>query len=158
MPSDDLPFVFKNVVFCDDVRPEITGQDVIIGAYGGGLIVRQLPTLFQFCVWITMSAKTVGRHLLEIDILGPSNVRIGGMSTNITVANEDNNASFTVGRITTELQQEGNISICVRTESGERIEIASLPVALAKSNPITESASVSSQPVSQSSSAGKEKV
>jgi len=39
-----VPYV-QNLLFCDDVRTEVSGKDIAIGIYSGYIIVPQIPML-----------------------------------------------------------------------------------------------------------------
>ncbi|WP_135507511.1 DUF6941 family protein [Roseovarius aestuariivivens] len=39
-------------IFCDDIRREDNGKLLIIGAYGGNIIVNKLPVQLRLSIWI----------------------------------------------------------------------------------------------------------
>jgi hypothetical protein len=59
-------FTVEAVVVCDDVRKEITSKDILIGAYGGGILVPSLPTVIPIAVWIELTPENAGR--LDVDL------------------------------------------------------------------------------------------
>lgn len=128
MASQNSAIEFRNIVFADDVRREVTGKDIIVGAFGGDIVVGGFPSRMVFCLWISMRARIVGEFRLEIQVLGPSGITISSMSSDIVVEKKDNNAVFVLGGIETELQQEGNIVIRARTNNSEWEEVYSIGV------------------------------
>jgi hypothetical protein len=56
----------ESVVFCDDVRKEITNKDVLIGVYSGDIVVSSLPCVINTAIWIEIVGDTVGPFELEL--------------------------------------------------------------------------------------------
>jgi hypothetical protein len=66
------------IVICDDIRKEINGKDILIGVYGGDIVVPATPFVLVLAVWfeyspsrpgkqaITAKASFSGRALLEV--------------------------------------------------------------------------------------------
>jgi hypothetical protein len=71
MPS----FTIHGVVVCDDVRKEINGKDILIGAYGGGIVVPYLPASIPIALWIELTPKNAGRLELDIRVALPGTSR-----------------------------------------------------------------------------------
>ena len=42
----------KTVIFCDDIRKEITNKDILIGVYAGDIVVPSFPTPLALALWI----------------------------------------------------------------------------------------------------------
>jgi hypothetical protein len=59
-------FTVEAVVICDDVRKEVTSKDILIGAYGGGILVSSLPATIPIAVWIELTPESAGR--LDVDL------------------------------------------------------------------------------------------
>ncbi len=152
MSKDSFPFEFKNIIITDDVRREISGKDILIGVYSGNIITEKFPSEFVFCVWMSIRSKRVGKFHLQIQTLGPSKLVISDFSTDVGVTSEDNHASFVLGAIKTELQQEGNISVRARVDDGQWQECYSIGVMKAF-NHSNDQPNVSGQPSGQFQSA-----
>ena len=47
-----------HVLFCDDIREEVTGKITYIGGYANVMFVRQIPaTIPQFCIMVTLRTE-----------------------------------------------------------------------------------------------------
>ncbi|WP_159262388.1 DUF6941 family protein [Komagataeibacter xylinus] len=65
--------IIKSVIFCEQIRAEITGYQTIIGAYPGRVVVPFLPVILrQF--WIRFEVFTNGEIINSFDVrlLDPS--------------------------------------------------------------------------------------
>ena len=60
------------VVICDDIRKEVTNKDILIGVYGGALVVQSFPAVISVAVWLELTPSSIGSH--EIDIRLKSSV------------------------------------------------------------------------------------
>jgi hypothetical protein len=66
-----LPFEIETAVLCDDIRQERNGKYLLIGVYGGNIIVRSFPTDLQLALWVLARPKTLGRAQVRIRVIGP---------------------------------------------------------------------------------------
>lgn len=55
----DPPDIFGSTIFCDDIRQEMTGKWIYLGAYQGSLVIQgEVPvTLPRFCFSINLVVK-----------------------------------------------------------------------------------------------------
>jgi hypothetical protein len=56
----------ESVVFCDDVRKEITNKDLLIGVYSGDIVVASFPCLINAAVWIEIVGDSTGPFELKL--------------------------------------------------------------------------------------------
>jgi hypothetical protein len=61
-------FTIESVLICDEVRKEVTNKDIIIGVYGGALLIPSFPAQAPLAVWMEIIAHTIGRHEIELKI------------------------------------------------------------------------------------------
>ena len=54
------------VVVCDDIRREITGKDLIIGAYASNIVLTQFPFKIRLAFWVEYQAERAGEHLIKL--------------------------------------------------------------------------------------------
>jgi hypothetical protein len=59
------------VVVCDDARRELAGKDILIGVYGGGILVPSFPVSITLCVWMELIPEQSGQLQVEISIKLP---------------------------------------------------------------------------------------
>ena len=60
-PGADLPaFRLMNAVFCEDIRREDNGKDMLLGVYSGDIVVARCPTRVGMSLWLQyVSAPSV---------------------------------------------------------------------------------------------------
>lgn len=51
-----MTLTVKSVVVAEDVRKEISGKDIIIGAFGGDIIVSAIPSPIEIALWIELQS------------------------------------------------------------------------------------------------------
>lgn len=70
----------SSVVLCDDVRREISGKDILIGAYAGTIVVASIPFALRVALWVEIEATETGVleiHLrITLDGKKPSDLKI----------------------------------------------------------------------------------
>lgn len=64
-------FEISAVVICDDVRKEASGKDILIGVYGGGILVPSFPVAIPVAVWMEIVPKTSGHFELDFMLKMP---------------------------------------------------------------------------------------
>jgi hypothetical protein len=52
------------IVICDDIRKEISGKDILIGVYGGDIVVTGAPFVLVLAVWFEYSPPKLGRQAI----------------------------------------------------------------------------------------------
>lgn len=69
------------VIFCDDIRKEITNKDILIGVYGGDIVVPAFPAQFALALWIEMNPSEPGSREIAFRLspgdAKPVELRIG---------------------------------------------------------------------------------
>jgi hypothetical protein len=107
-------FSINSVVVCDDIRKEITNKDILIGVYGGGLLVPQLPAAMPIAIWIELTPHTAGTLAIDIKIVlpgTPGEIRLQ-LIGNVSVVEEP--TSVSTPQIMCPVGAEGYIEISVR--------------------------------------------
>ncbi len=57
-----------SAVVCDEIRREKDGKDIIIGAYGGDILVDIFPIVLALSLWISLETSGVGDTKADIRI------------------------------------------------------------------------------------------
>ena len=65
MPPDPK---IETVLVCDDVRRELSGKDILIGVYSGGIGIPTLPAPINVAFWITLRAHEPGTFALSLRV------------------------------------------------------------------------------------------
>jgi uncharacterized protein DUF6941 len=59
---------FTAVLLCDDVRKEVTNKDILIGVYGGDILVESFPRWIKMAIWMEISPKETGAFPLTLKL------------------------------------------------------------------------------------------
>lgn len=76
------------VIFCDDIRKENNGKEILIGVYGGGITVAQVPATIIISEWIRFkrSGDGVATIPLEFRVIDLSeNKTFGYVTTQLSL-------------------------------------------------------------------------
>lgn len=70
------PIRFIACVFCDDIRHEKNDKDILIGVYGGSIVVPSFPARIMTCLWIQIEATASEQFRLELGIFRGDNATL----------------------------------------------------------------------------------
>jgi hypothetical protein len=102
----------KTVIFCDDIRKEITNKDILIGVYAGDIVVPSFPTPLALALWIEIDPKEVGtRELIFRVIAGKAEPFQFGIGIETITLGA---ASLLIPPIPTPMDSEGEITLEIR--------------------------------------------
>lgn len=62
----ELKLKLLAAVLCDEVRTENNGKHIIIGAYGGDIILPETPVTLPLAVWISAKVIVSGQAKLDV--------------------------------------------------------------------------------------------
>ncbi|MER8388256.1 hypothetical protein NKH14_22545 [Mesorhizobium sp. M1380] len=106
------------VVVADDVRREVSGKDILIGVFGGDVLVPVLPSPVQVALWIQMDVK--GKDVaIEIEMTMPNGADEGVKMSFVMQGDLDQSASVTSPLIGTVVTSEGHIIVRFRENDGK---------------------------------------
>lgn len=105
-----------SVVFCDDVRREITGKDILIGVYSGDIRLPTVPALLGVSLWIQF--RTIGNGVVSarVRVTDPAGNTAGETKIEIPVGGaagtpSDNTGSLGMVPLPISVMQAGAISV-----------------------------------------------
>ncbi|MEI4473592.1 DUF6941 family protein [Frigidibacter sp. MR17.24] len=61
-----MAVAFEAAILCDDIRQEVNGKQILIGAYTGNIIFSGFPAAGQFFVFAKTESLPVGQHSLSV--------------------------------------------------------------------------------------------
>lgn len=68
-PGADFPaFRLINAVFCEDIRREDNGKDMLLGVYSGDIVVARCPTRVGMSLWLQYFSAPVRAGETGIDL------------------------------------------------------------------------------------------
>ena len=70
-------------VFCDDIRIEENGKEILVGVYMVDLVPDTLPARFPLSIWINATGFESGKHPFAIKIAFPGVAEEFKMNTEI---------------------------------------------------------------------------
>jgi hypothetical protein len=126
-------------IFCDDVRREDNGKELLIGVYSGSLQLPILPAPVMLSVWVPFERSGIGKVPIEFRLLGPDDRIVGYGTIELNFTESD----YTVGslplrglaamlvrpgEITFQLRQHDESWATVRKLSVEKREAPNRPI------------------------------
>src|SRR5690242_20107827 len=66
-------FSVGSVIICDDVRKEVSNKEILIGVYGGGILVPSFPVQIPMAVWMEITPEEIGHFEIDFKITLPGN-------------------------------------------------------------------------------------
>lgn len=70
--SEAEPGMSANVIFCDDIRIEETGKQLLIGVYPNGIALAGiLPSVIRIVAWLQVFGLKAGDHELVLTLTPP---------------------------------------------------------------------------------------
>ncbi len=69
-----------SAVICDEVRREKDGKDIIIGAYGGDLLIDSFPLGLALSLWISLETSGTGVTAFDIRVVNSDKKVLAGLS------------------------------------------------------------------------------
>ena len=103
-------------IICDDLRREDNGKLLIIGAYGGEILVSDLPAVLSLRILLGVYSSTTGSVPVSLKIKQDGKTILDGTrSLNFTIA--DTIGLLGGARILLEIESETWLEIKGRTES-----------------------------------------
>ena len=73
-----------SAVVCDEIRREKDGKDIIIGAYGGDILVGSIPIPLALSLWIGLETSGAGNTRADIRVVNSEKkvlIEVNGVAT-----------------------------------------------------------------------------
>lgn len=86
-----------NVVFCDEVRREVTGKDILIGVYSSDIVVPSVPMLIEVALWIQFHTAGDGVVSAKVRVTDPVGNTAGQTTIEVPVGGAAGNPGGTTG-------------------------------------------------------------
>ena len=116
-------------IFCDEIRREDNGKELLIGVYSGSLQVPILPTPIMLSIWVPFERSGVGKVPIEFRLLGPDDRMIGYGTIELNFIDADYSlGSLPLRGLTAVLVRPGEIIFQIRQHDESWITVRKLPV------------------------------
>jgi hypothetical protein len=149
-----------HAVFCDDIRREINGKEILIGVYSGDLLVTHLPAPVVLAIWVPFErvGNVEGKIPIEFRMLdaADNNRTLGYGSIEIGLSDASQAGALSLPALAVMLNRPGQLVFQLKQHDEPWEMVASLNVQIrSEPSPITP-ASEHSPPSSRSERAAQE--
>lgn len=88
-----------NVIFCDDIRREASGKDILIGVYSAEMVFATVPTMVGVSIWIQL--RTAGNGVVGawVRVTDPTGNTAGQTRVDVLVGSAAGNPGGTTGAL-----------------------------------------------------------
>jgi hypothetical protein len=118
-----------DLIFCDDVRQEVTNKQILIGVYASDMRVSQVPILVPVALWIRIKNIVVGNHPFSIELkFERSKAVIANIDGEISLVNEGEPANIVVAGLPVNVVESDRIIAKISLDGGALKTIGSLRV------------------------------
>lgn len=148
-------------IFCDDIRREVTGKEILIGVYTGNLLVPHFPAPIVLATWIPYEriADAVGKIPIEFRMLNVvddnENRSVGYGSLELMISDTSDTGSISLPALAIMLNRPGKLIFQLKQYDEPWQTIASLKLDIRPGSAISP-ASGPSPPSSQSAPVAQE--
>lgn len=133
----------RSVVLCDDIRREISGKDILIGAYAGSIVVAQWPFALNIAMWIEYEPAAIGNADIHLQFSyagkAPSKVKISAQFLDLSVIGIPLTGMAVIGdeegELKIETSTDGSNWQTLKTYSVRKGKVTSLPTAINTPSP-----------------------
>jgi hypothetical protein len=130
--NDARPTVLA-ALFCDEVRKEHNGKEILIGVYPGSILMPSLPTPLLISFWLYLQPNKVGELKLEFRVLGPDESVLVYFEGAAEFSTADDTGSFSFPRIPMRIEKECILQFQWRLPRGDWETLAKKPVNINRS-------------------------
>lgn len=124
-----ISIIAQNVVFCDDIRREINGKDILIGVYGSDMVIPSFPSFVGLALFIQIriSGSEITRRMIRV--LDTSGNKAGETSLDIAaLLSEDMrpeqwDTHIALPALMVTISQPGSIKVLLEQDDGQVTQI-----------------------------------
>ena len=128
------PVEITTVVFCEDIRREISNKDILIGVYSGNILLPSFPSTFNVAFWLEAVSNEVGPKELEFRIrLGG-----GGAVLNVGLNFAEPNQPAGIGLPTVQIMADKPDELFFEIRDGENWRVLKQKKVLQTGTPINQ--------------------
>lgn len=112
-------FSVSAVVVCDDVRKEVNGKDILVGVYGGGILIPTLPIQIPISIWAEIIPFKTGQVELDLKATFPGNPVDFKIRMVMEIGREGESVALFTPQVSVLLGGVGAIEIFVKSAAEE---------------------------------------
>jgi len=106
-----LPIDVETVVLCDDIRQEANGKFLLIGVYGGNIVVPSFPANLNLAVWILGHAATSGKVQVRLRVVGPQETVLQEGTFDVEIKDVLHGTIMAISGLPLQFQREGKMRV-----------------------------------------------
>jgi hypothetical protein len=106
-------------LICDDARREINGKEIIIGVYGGDIVVPKFPAGLRLTVWIEYSVVGEGEIDLKPRVVTGHGSELFSAELTAQIFGDSPTGTLAVGPVPILMTDPGTLSIELQQQGAE---------------------------------------
>jgi hypothetical protein len=125
-----MSWSIKSVVFAEEIRREVSNKDIIIGVFGGDIIVSSIGVDIRLALWLNLTYDGKDNTSFDLQIAAPNSSR---EPLNIHIEQESptiGESSIFTPSFTVPIEQEGSIVVRFREAENDFVEVGRKMVTL----------------------------
>lgn len=116
-------FQIACALFCEDVRREDNGKEMLIGVYSGDIRAGTFPTVIHLVIWMQIISLQSGEAPIEIRLLNKNNDQVFHAGGQIDFRKAYAIGSVHFGPVRVPLSSEDELRLEIREHAGPWTEI-----------------------------------
>lgn len=121
----------SELLFCDDIRTEVSGQHTIVGVYQEGISTGSLPVIGRFYCWLRIFGLPIGFHSMDFSLSAPApDDRKVGSKGDIEVSDENSPVTIVLGPYTVKISEPGALEGILQIDDEQAVSIGQIRVSL----------------------------
>jgi hypothetical protein len=120
-------------LFCDDIRYENNGKQILIGVYTGDILISQIPAIISLAVWIAFERinDTTGELPVEFRMINTQGNSLGYGSATLHLTSDLHDGAIALPGLPLQLQQPDTLTFQLKQADDRWESIRSTHVRLA---------------------------
>lgn len=107
-------------LFCDDIRHESNGKQILIGVYTGDILPTQFPALFSVSIWIAFERVNdiPGELPIEFRVINTQGSSLGYGSARLYLTEDPHDGAITLPGLPLQLTQPDTLTFQLKQADG----------------------------------------
>lgn len=123
------------ILFCDDIRQEVSGKHILIGVFGTDVVPSRLPGNLPIAFYLRVFGLTKGDHEFKFTIQSETKDWKGEIEGKTTVLLDSVASIFPFGPMPVHIRQPGKLTATFSVDGGEPAEVGSIVVRTPQASP-----------------------
>lgn len=106
-----------SAVLCDEVRREQSGKDILIGVYGGEIILNNIPGPISVSLWLSLEIPHKGDFVAEIRVVNAENKELARLKAEFGISGQYSHSSFYTPRMRLDIEKPTSLKFQCRLDA-----------------------------------------